>query len=54
MVLELIEDGVTFDQIKRDYYPELSDQDIRACIQYARALVDGEEVHFAEEISSER
>ncbi len=50
-VLELIEDGLTFDQIQRDYYPDLTREDIRACIEYAKALVEGEQIEFAEEVS---
>ncbi len=49
MVLELVEDNLTFDQIRRDYYPQLTADDIKACIEYAKALVQGEEIHFAEE-----
>jgi uncharacterized protein (DUF433 family) len=49
MVLELLEDGLSFDEILRDYYPNLTVADIRACIEYARSLIEGEEVYFAEE-----
>ena len=49
MVLELLEDGLSFDEILRDYYPNLTVADIRACIEYARSLVEGEEVYFVEE-----
>jgi uncharacterized protein (DUF433 family) len=45
-VLELLNEGVTFEQITRDYYPDLSTEDIRACVQYAIALVATEEVHL--------
>lgn len=34
-VLELIKEGLTFDQIMRDYYPDLKKDDILACMQYA-------------------
>lgn len=34
-VLQLIRDGLTFDEILRDYYPDLSPEDIQACLQYA-------------------
>lgn len=34
-VLELIKEGLTFDQIIQDYYPSLTIDDIRACLQYA-------------------
>lgn len=50
MVLELLEDGLTFDQIIQDYYPQLTREDVTACVEYARALVEQEEVHFAEEL----
>jgi uncharacterized protein (DUF433 family) len=49
MVLELIEDGLTFQQVTKDYYPQLTDEDIRACLQYARAVVEGEDIHFVDE-----
>jgi uncharacterized protein (DUF433 family) len=49
MVLELLEDGLSFDEILRDYYPTLTVADIQACIEYARSLIEGEEVYFAEE-----
>jgi uncharacterized protein (DUF433 family) len=50
MVLELLEDGLTFDKITHDYYPQLTREDVAACVEYARALVEQEEVHFAEEL----
>ncbi len=50
-ILELIEDGRTFDQIQHDYYPGLTREDIQACIEYAKALVEGEQIAFAEETS---
>lgn len=34
-VLELVRDGLAFDEILRDYYPDLSTEDVQACIQYA-------------------
>ena len=49
MILELIEDGLTFQQIIQDYYPHLSEQDIKACLEYARAVVEGEDIHFVDE-----
>ena len=32
-VLELINEGITFNEIIRDYYPDLTIEDIRACVQ---------------------
>ncbi len=46
-VLELLDEGVTIEEIVRDYYPELTSDDIHACMRYAIALVAGEEVHLA-------
>ncbi|MCC6299534.1 MAG: DUF433 domain-containing protein [Anaerolineales bacterium] len=46
-VLELIKEGLTFDQIMRDYYPDLKKDDILACMQYAIALVAAEDIHIS-------
>ena len=32
-VLELINEGITFNEIIRDYYPDLIIEDVRACVQ---------------------
>ena len=45
-VLELINEGLSFESIIRDYYPDLTTEDIRACIQYAIALVASEDIHL--------
>jgi uncharacterized protein (DUF433 family) len=44
-VLELLEEGITFDEIIRDYYPDLAVEDIQACLRYAIALVTTEDIH---------
>jgi uncharacterized protein (DUF433 family) len=44
-VLELVREGLSFDTIRRDYYPELTPDDIRACIQYAMDVVAVEDLH---------
>ena len=49
MVLELIEDGLTFQQVIEEDYPQLTDEDIKACLQYARAVVEGEDIYFVDE-----
>ncbi len=49
MVLELIAQGIPFAQIIQDYYPQLSVADIQACVEYARMVVDNEEIAFAVE-----
>ncbi len=47
VVLELVRDDVPLDTIIRDYYPELSLEDVKACLQYAIDVVAAEEVHVA-------
>jgi uncharacterized protein (DUF433 family) len=46
-VLELVRDGVPPDVIVRDYYPDLSFDDIKACVQYAIDVVASEEINMA-------
>jgi len=46
-VLELLNEGLSFAQIIRDYYPDLQVEDIRACLQYAIALVAAVDVNLA-------
>ena len=46
-VLELLNEGLSFEEIIRDYYPDLQVEDIRACLKYAIALVAAEDVHLA-------
>jgi uncharacterized protein (DUF433 family) len=36
-ILELLNDGLSFEEIIRDYYPDLQIEDIRACLGYAIA-----------------
>jgi uncharacterized protein (DUF433 family) len=46
-VLELIQEGISFSEIVKKYYPDLTIEDIKACAQYATELVRSEEVHVA-------
>ena len=46
-VLELIEEGASFAEITREYYPELMPDDIRACVQYAREVIAAEDLHVS-------
>lgn len=45
-ILELLDEDLSFDEIIADYYPDLTPEDIRACIQYAIALVAAEDIHL--------
>lgn len=46
-VLELIDEGLSFAEITKDYYPELREDDIHACLRYAIALVAAEDIDLA-------
>jgi uncharacterized protein (DUF433 family) len=46
-VLELVREGIPFAEIVRDYYSDLSIDDIRACVQYAIDVVTLEDIHPA-------
>lgn len=46
-VLELVRDGVAFSDITRDYYPDLTMEDVRACLQYAIQVLALEDIHLA-------
>jgi uncharacterized protein (DUF433 family) len=46
-VLELVRDGIPFASIVADYYPDLTEDDVRACVQYAMDVLALEDIHFA-------
>lgn len=46
-VLELVSEGLSFEEIIQDYYPDLEIEDIRACIQYAIEVIVAGDVHIA-------
>lgn len=43
-VLELVREGLPFDTIVRDYYPDLTPADVRGCVQHAMDVVAAEEI----------
>ena len=45
-VLELVREGIPFDKIIRDYYPDLQIEDIQACLQYAIEVMNAEDLHI--------
>jgi uncharacterized protein (DUF433 family) len=45
-VLELVREGISFEKIIQDYYPDLQIEDIRACVQYAMEVVAAEDIHI--------
>ncbi|MFV2069302.1 MAG: DUF433 domain-containing protein [Pirellulales bacterium] len=46
-VLELVRDGVAFTDVVRDYYPDLTIEDVQACLQYAIEVIALEDIHLA-------
>lgn len=46
-VLELVSEGLSFEAIVRDYYPDLQIEDVCACVRYAMEIVAAEEIHVA-------
>jgi uncharacterized protein (DUF433 family) len=46
-VLELVGEGLSFEEIIQDYYPDLEVEDIQACIQYAIDVIGVEDIHVA-------
>jgi len=47
-VLELVQAGIGFQEIVEKYYPDLTIEDVRACVEYATDIVKSEEVHISE------
>ncbi len=47
-VLELVREGISFKMILSDYFPDLQEDDIRACIHYAIDVVKVEDIHISE------
>ena len=45
-ILELVNEGFSFEEIIQNYYPALQVEDIRVCLRYAIALVAAEDIHF--------
>lgn len=47
-VLELVQEGIPFEKIASDYYPDLEIEDVKACVQYATEIVRSEEIYSAD------
>jgi uncharacterized protein (DUF433 family) len=46
-VLELVQQGHSFSEIVEQYYPDLSVDDVQACVQYAIDVVALEDIHVS-------
>jgi len=42
-IIELIEAGLAPDDIIRDYYPNITREDIKECLHYAATLIKNQE-----------
>jgi len=42
IILDLLEAGYTFERIVKECYPQITPEDIKACISYAKELGKGE------------
>jgi uncharacterized protein (DUF433 family) len=45
-VLELVCEGIPFEKIVADFYPDLSADDVRACVRYAIEVLGAEDLHI--------
>jgi uncharacterized protein (DUF433 family) len=45
-ILELIQEGIPFEEIIKKYYPDLTIDDVKACGHYATEIVRDEEIHI--------
>ncbi len=44
-VLELVQENISFKDIKEKFYPDLTIDDIKACVGFAIEIVKSEEIH---------
>ena len=44
-VLEVLRAGHSFEEITTDFYPDLEEAGVQACVQYAIDTIDAEHVH---------
>jgi uncharacterized protein (DUF433 family) len=49
-ILDLIAAEESFKEITSGYFPDLTVEDIRACLEFARDLVENEDIHVVEEL----
>lgn len=45
-VIELLQEGISFNEIIEKYYPDLTIDDIKACLKYVLDIISSEEVHI--------
>jgi uncharacterized protein (DUF433 family) len=48
LILDLLAGGLTVEEITQQWYPQLTREDVLACIRYANSLVQNEEIYPVE------
>ncbi len=51
MILELLEEGFNCEQIIEYFYPQINEEQIKACGYYANALMKEGKVYFPKEFT---
>jgi uncharacterized protein (DUF433 family) len=46
-VLELVSEGISFERITKEFYPDITLEDVQACIKYAMNVLATEEIHVS-------
>jgi len=52
-VLDLLQAGKSFQEIIAQYFPDITVADIQACLNFARELVENEDIHIVEPSTAE-
>ncbi len=50
-ILELVREGLVFEEIIRDYYPNIEVEDIQECLKYAIDIIISEDIHITAELT---
>lgn len=50
VILSLLEEGLTFKEIAEEY-PELQEEDIKAAVEYARLVVENEDIRTLDQVA---
>ena len=48
IILGLLGDGLTLEEITKQHYPQITKEDILACVRYAKQIVEDEEIHVVQ------
>ena len=54
LILDLLADGITKEEIIEDYYPSLTENDIRSALKYGAKVIQNEEIKFIEKPQAPR